>query len=113
MAFQNSTGLAVECFLDVLSLYLRSTYVKWETRCTSRSKKCDLLLDHFNKSLATLLLEDEVSACFGWLMTVWWFSGAAVPACIKLQNVLLEFFKECLSPLVLTHEIPGTIYWIS
>lgn len=104
-------------FLDLLSMYLQSTYVSWNDKIfIQREGVCigscvapalsDLFLGHLDRLLADRLQSTNVIKVYRFVddFLVLLQRGAS---CFENDVVsTLAVFKDCLSPLQITHEIP-------
>lgn len=116
VTFQNAAGVSVSSFLDLLATYLTSTYVEWNGDVYQNNGVSigssiapilsDLLLAKFDRNLKERLSCQEVVRIFRFVddyLVVFKCESARV---MGLSSDVIEVFSDCLSPLVLTHELP-------
>ncbi|XP_077516534.1 uncharacterized protein LOC144126337 [Amblyomma americanum] len=116
VAFQNSSGMSVGGFLELLTVYLNSTFVKWgESSHIQKSGVCigsciapilsDIYLAHHDRLLAERL-PSVVTKVFRFVDDYLVLLADNVCSFPCTVSRVLSSFKQCLSPLMLTHETP-------
>nr|XP_037290089.1 uncharacterized protein LOC119185061 [Rhipicephalus microplus] len=114
VAFQNSAEISVQCFLDLLRLYLRSTFATWNGKTFLQKQgicigSClapvlsDIFLAHHDRNLAHVLSQHRVAKVVRYVDDyLVLFEREENVAVSQLEAV----FSACLSPLVITVEEP-------
>lgn len=117
VAFQNESGLSVSHFLELLSFYLKSTFAIWNG-CVfiQRNGVCigsciapvlsDIFLAFHDKVLSGKLEGTKVGKIFRFVDDYLVLLDCDNEEIDSAVSFVLSTFKECLKPLVLTHEVP-------
>ncbi|CAN8029037.1 unnamed protein product, partial [Ixodes persulcatus] len=117
VAYQNTVGISVEGFLELLDKYLRSTFATWEsTVYLQRQGVCigsciaPVVSDLFLASIDRIILEHlegtKVARVFRYVDDFLVLLKTDVLSFRSSMTHILGIFSDCLSPLVLTHEVP-------
>lgn len=117
VAFQNSTGVSVKGFLELLTVYLNSTFKIWDDKLYIQSNgicilSCiapilsDLFLGHHDRIMHDQLRIPQVTKIFRYVddFLVVFDTGEAGLESLMFQ--VLGQFRPCFKPLVLTFELP-------
>ncbi|XP_077516749.1 uncharacterized protein LOC144127710 [Amblyomma americanum] len=114
--FQNSSGLSVDNFLELLSTYLKSTFAVWEgTIVTQKNGICigscvapvlsDIFLAERDRELKRRSEGSSVVGIFRYVDDFLVFTGTEDMSNQANMSSVLSLFSECLQPLILTHEL--------
>lgn len=115
--FQNTTGISSKGFLELLSLYITSTFVEWNGKTYIQKEGVsigssiapflsDLLLAKFDRALNVKLGELSVVKTFRYVDDYLLILRCDLETFHSKVMQVLQIFRECLYPLVVTHEMP-------
>ncbi|CAN8017135.1 unnamed protein product, partial [Ixodes persulcatus] len=116
VAYQNTAGISVDSFSQLLDKYLRSTFVTWESSVylqrqgvCIKSSIAPVLSDLFLASIDRIILEHlegtKVARVFRYVDDFLVLLETDVLSFHSSMTHILGIFSNCLSPLVLTHEV--------
>lgn len=117
VSFQNSTGMSARGFLDLLGMYLNSTYVEWNDNVYLQKQgvsigSClapilsDLLLAKMDRAVNQELVSTAAKKVFRFVDDFLVIVKCDPRGFVSHANNVLSLFKKYLGPLVLTHEMP-------
>ncbi|CAN7984442.1 unnamed protein product, partial [Ixodes hexagonus] len=117
VAFQNAAGLSVDGFMELLVMYLRSTFATWDGSIyLQRQGVCigsciapvlsDLFLASVDRTIFGRLGETKVAKVFRYVDDFLVLLDTDALSFHSSMTQVLGIFSDFLSPLVLTHEVP-------
>ncbi|XP_075543809.1 uncharacterized protein LOC142578296 [Dermacentor variabilis] len=117
VGFQNAAGVSVSGFLELLTFYLKSTYISWNEQNFIQKKgvcigSClapvlsDIYLAHHDRIIHGHLAASPVVKVCRFVDDYLIFIDCTQPAFEPAVSEVLDFFKKELEPLELTHEVP-------
>lgn len=117
VAFQNSAGIAVSSFLELLSTYLGSTHVEWKgDTFLQKDGICigsciapvlsDIFLAKLDRLLQQRLSSMHVLRVFRFVDDFLVVLECDEEDLQKQSSEIISVFSECLAPLVITYELP-------
>ena len=123
--FQNEVGLSCGHFLELLTCYLKSTFILWED-CAQLQKRgicigsclaprlSDLFLAQLCVKLSERLKGTKVVRTFRYVDDFLFFVNCPSEWLVAEFNGLIPVIKDCLEPLEVTHELPqnGTMRFL-
>ncbi|XP_075750346.1 uncharacterized protein LOC142817169 [Rhipicephalus microplus] len=115
--YQNAVGISVEGFMELLQYYLRSTFAEWDDHIyLQRQGVCigsclapilsDLFLASRDRAIQNCLGSTSVKRVFRYVDDFLVLFQAGTSSDGPPLTSILEIFSKCLSPLVITHEVP-------
>uniref|UniRef100_A0A224Z9X5 Tick transposon n=1 Tax=Rhipicephalus zambeziensis TaxID=60191 RepID=A0A224Z9X5_9ACAR len=117
IAFQNHTGLSVQSFLELLTMYLNSTFATWHDNvyiqtngvCIGSSIApilSDLFLAHLDRRLQNQLKVSRLTKVFRYVDDFLVIFNTDEAGLEPLMFEVLNEFRKYFQPLVLTYELP-------
>lgn len=117
VAFQNASGVSTGGFLELLSVYLKSTYVTWEGNVYLQKRgvcigSCiapalsDLFLAQKDRLLQNALTRTNVRGVFRYVDDYLVLCDGSGTNSDDAVSEALTCFSHALQPLAVTHEVP-------
>lgn len=117
-AFQNAAGLSQSKFLNLLDIYLKSTFATWDGHTYLQKRgvcigSCiapilsDLYLAHLDRNLNQTLDGSKVKKVFRYVDDYLIVLATDDQNLTALVPDILNSFKRCMNPLEITHELPS------
>ncbi|CAN7978232.1 unnamed protein product, partial [Ixodes persulcatus] len=117
IAYQNTAGISVDRFLELLDKYLKSTFATWKSTVYLQREgvsigSCiapvlsDLFLASIDRIILGHLEGTKVARVFRYVDDLLVLFKTDVFSFHSSMTHILGICSDCLSPLVLTHEVP-------